>query len=144
AGLHCRYQLESRPRCGVNPFCQQSLARDLRDLQALVTILTDKGVTITFLTEKLTFSNTAIDPLSTLQLQLMGAFAQFERAIIRKRQAEGIAKAKTRGVYKGRPQKIDHAQIIDLRKTGMQVINIARHLKISRASVYRALGKVEC
>lgn len=121
-------------------FSIDRLARDLRDLQSIVTTLTEKGVTVSFLTERLTFSNSAADPLSTLQLQLMGAFAEFERAIIRKRQAEGIAKAKTRGVYKGRPGKIEKTRIIELRETGMQPTKIAREMKISRASVYRALG----
>lgn len=116
------------------------LARDLRDLQSIVTELTDKGVTVYFLMEKLTFSNAATDPLSTLQLQLMGAFAQFERALIRKRQAQGIAKAKAQGVYKGRPATIEKSKITELRASGMQPTKIARELKCSRASVYRALS----
>ncbi|MDB5660879.1 MAG: integration/recombination/inversion protein [Cypionkella sp.] len=117
------------------------LARDLRDLQAIVTTLTTKGVTVSFQMEKLTFSNAATDPLSTLQLQLMGAFAEFERAIIRKRQQEGIAIAKSKGVYKGRPPTIEKSKVVELRQSGMQPTKIAREMKISRASVYRALGE---
>ena len=133
----------SREGDDVVVFSIDRLARDLRDLQTLVTTLTDKGVVITFLTEKLTFSTSATDPLSTLQLQLMGAFAQFERAIIKKRQAEGIAKAKSKGVYKGRPPKIAKSKIIELRGAGMQASKIARELGVSRASVYRALEGAE-
>lgn len=129
----------SREGDEVVVFSIDRLARDLRDLQTLVTTLTDKGVDVTFLTEKLTFSNSATDPLSTLQLQLMGAFAQFERAMIRRRQAEGIAKAKTKGVYKGRPAVIDCAKVIHMRRDGLTATRIARELGISRASVYRAL-----
>jgi len=76
------------------------LARDLRDLQSIISQLNDKGVTISFLSENLTFSAGADDAFAKLQLQMMGAFAEFERNITRKRQAEGIAKAKERGVYK--------------------------------------------
>ncbi|PZO66619.1 MAG: transposase [Paracoccus denitrificans] len=123
-------------------FSIDRLARDLRDLQALVTTLTGKGVTVTFLTEKLTFSPAASDPLSLLQLQLMGAFAQFERAIIRKRQAEGIAKAKMKGVYKGRPTKIEKTKIVEMHEAGGAPTKIARDLSDSRASVYRALSQV--
>ena len=69
------------------------LARDLRDLQAIIQTLNDKGVSITFRSENLTFSASSDDAFAKLQLQMMGAFAEFERNIIRKRQAEGIAKA---------------------------------------------------
>ena len=62
------------------------LARDLRDLQDIVTQLNDKSVTVSFLTEGLSFSTTAEDALAKLQLQTMGAFAEFERNIIKKRQ----------------------------------------------------------
>ena len=81
------------------------LARDLRDLQSIISQLNDKGVTISFLSENLTFSAGADDAFAKLQLQMMGAFAEFERNIIRKRQAEGIAKAKERGVYTTRKRK---------------------------------------
>ena len=87
------------------------LARDLRDLQDIIEKINGKGASISFQTEKLTFKADKADPIATLQLQMMGAFAQFERAIIRKRQSEGIAKAKDRGVYKGRKQSIDAEKV---------------------------------
>ena len=62
------------------------LARDLRDLQDIVTQLNDKSVTVSFLTEGLSFSTIAEDALAKLQLQMMGAFAEFERNMIKKRQ----------------------------------------------------------
>ena len=61
------------------------LARDLRDLQDIVTTLNDKGVGISFLSERLTFTGKADDAMSKLMLQMMGSFAEFERNIIRKR-----------------------------------------------------------
>ena len=78
-----------------------------------------------------------------VQLQLMGAFAEFERNIIRKRQAEGIAKAKARGVYKGRKKKVDDQKIIDLKEQGKRVSEIAAALGVSRMTVYRATAQRE-
>ena len=115
------------------------MARDLRDLQGIVQTLVDKGVTVCFLSERLIFSAAQDDPFAKLQLHLMGSFAEFERSIIRKRQAEGIAKAKQRGVYKGRPVSIDANKIRELRQQGLGATKIAEQLKISRVSVYRAL-----
>ena len=117
------------------------LARDLRDLQTIITRLNDKGVTVTFLSERLSFSGDADDAFSKLQLQLMGAFAEFERNIIRKRQAEGIAKAKERGAYKGRKSSVDRLEVHRLKEAGMGVTAIANRMGISRMSVYRALEK---
>ena len=70
---------------------------------------------------------------------MMGAFAEFERNIIRKRQAEGIAKAKKRGVYKGRTKKINDNKILELKQKGYGATEIASEMGITRTSVYRAL-----
>lgn len=115
------------------------IARDLRDLQTIIQTLIDKKASITFLSEKLTFSSSSNDPFAKLQLHLMGAFAEFERSIIRKRQAEGIAKAKAKGIYKGRKPTIDTSSILNMRRDGIGASQIARELNISRVSVYRAL-----
>jgi DNA invertase Pin-like site-specific DNA recombinase len=69
----------------------------------------------------------------------MGAFSEFERQIIRKRQAEGIAKAKMRGVYKGREKQVDDAKIVSMKHAGKRVCEIAADLGVSRMTVYRAL-----
>ncbi len=115
------------------------LARDLRDLQQIIQELNDKQVTVRFLSEGLSFSSDQDDAFAKLQLQMMGAFAEFERNIIRKRQAEGIAKAKRRGVYKGRQSSIDADAIKQRVAGGQGAIAIAKELGISRASVYRIL-----
>lgn len=115
------------------------LARDLRDLQGILAKLLDKGVSVSFITERLTFSAGKDDAFARLQLHLMGAFAEFERSIIRKRQAEGIAKAKVRGVYKGRKATIDAKEIISLKEQGLGASAIAKKLGIGRASVYRVI-----
>ena len=115
------------------------LARDLRDLQDIIGKINQKGASISFQTEGLTFKADKADPIAILQLQMMGAFAQFERAIIRKRQAEGIAKAKDRGVYKGRKQSIDAEEVRRLHEEGYGASEIARAMDVGRASVYRLL-----
>ena len=118
------------------------LARDLRDLQSIITALNEKGVSIEFISERLVFSGAENDAFAKLQLQMMGAFAEFERAIICKRQAEGIAKAKERGVYTNRKRKstINVNRVKGLRDEGLNNTEIAAHMGISRMSVYRSLN----
>ena len=116
------------------------LARDLRDLQSIITELNDKGVSVEFLSERLVFSGND-DAFAKLQLQMMGAFAEFERNIIKKRQAEGIAKAKERGVYQGRKKKIDDNKILELTAAGHSQHQVAELMGITRMSVYRCLKK---
>jgi len=116
------------------------LARDLRDLLSIVDTMIAKGVSLHFLKENLTFSGND-DPFSKLTLSIAGAFASFERDIIKSRQAEGIAKAKERGVYKGRQKKIDDAEIYKLTDAGYSQNEIAEQMGITRISVYRALRK---
>ncbi|WP_185803196.1 recombinase family protein [Pontivivens nitratireducens] len=116
------------------------LARDLRDLQDIIQTVNDKGATIRFLTEGLTFSADKDDAFAKLQLHMMGAFAEFERNIIRKRQAEGIAKAKSKGVYKGRKPSIDRDRVKELREEGLSTYKIAANMGISRMSVHRILN----
>ena len=71
---------------------------------------------------------------------MLGVFAEFETAIRRERQLEGIEAAKAKGVYKGRPAKIKADDIAALKAEGLGASEIARRLKIGRASVYRVAG----
>jgi DNA invertase Pin-like site-specific DNA recombinase len=73
-------------------------------------------------------------------LDILGVFAEFETNLRRERQLEGIAKAKAAGVYKGRPASIDAAAVRKLKQDGLGATEIAKALKIGRASVYRVLG----
>lgn len=116
------------------------LARNLSDLQSIIKQLNDKGVSVSFAKENLSFSG-ADDAFARLQLHLMGAFAEFERSLIKSRQAEGIAKAKERGVYKGRKKQIDDAEIFALTDAGHSQNEVAELMGITRMSVYRALKK---
>ena len=119
------------------------MARDLRDLQDIVQQLNDKGVAITFNSERLTFDPEGSDAIAKLQLQMMGAFAEFERNIIKKRQLEGISKAKEAGVYvnHGRSRTIDRAKVHQLRDEGLSTYKIAEAMGISRMSVHRILNQ---
>ena len=90
------------------------LARNLEDLRRIVRELTARGVAVQFAKEQLIFTgeDTA---MATLLLSVMGAFAEFERALIGERQREGIALAKDRGVYKGRKRSLSGERAADLR-----------------------------
>ena len=115
------------------------LARNLRDLQQIIEELNEKDVTVTFLSERLSFNADSSDAFAKLQLQMLGAFSEYERNIIRKRQAEGIEKAKANGVY-AKARKINPAKIRQLRSEGVGATEICRRLSCSRTTVYNALG----
>jgi DNA invertase Pin-like site-specific DNA recombinase len=72
-------------------------------------------------------------------LDMLGVFAEFETNLRKERQLEGIAKAKAAGVYTGRPASIDGAQVRAMKAQGLGASEIAKALKIGRASVYRVL-----
>ena len=117
------------------------LARNLEDLRRIVRELTAKGVRVQFLTEQLTFTgdDTA---MATLLLSVMGAFAEFERALIRERQREGIELAKKRGAYRGRRRSLTEEQVTELRQRagdGAAKATLAREFGISRETVYQYL-----
>ena len=117
-------------------FSIDRLARNLRDLEDIIKEINGKDASVTFFSENLTFSGRD-DAMSTLMLQMMGSFAQFERSMILKRQAEGIAVAKAKGAYKGRKASIDRDVISKMIKAGSSLTSIAKSLGISRQSVHR-------
>lgn len=117
------------------------LARNLDDLRRLVHEFTQRGVKIQFLKENLTFTGED-NAMSTLLLSVMGAFAEFERALIRERQLEGIALAKQRGAFKGRKPALNAKQIEELRQraaAGEKKAHLAKAFGISRDTVYHYL-----
>ena len=119
------------------------LARSLIDLHRLVDELTERGVSVKFLKEGQTYSLDS-SPVAKLMLGLLGSVAEFERAIIRERQAEGIAKAKARGVYKGRAKVLNEEQIIQAREwvsEGIPKAEVARRLGIGRTTLYKYLNQ---
>mgnify|MGYP003420126424 CR=1 FL=1 len=76
----------------------------------------------------------------------MGAFAEFERSLIKKRQLEGIILAKKRGVYKGRKKSLDQEQqeaLINAARNGFSKTEIASHFGINRSTVYEYLKLID-
>lgn len=117
------------------------LARNLDDLRALVQGLTRKGVRVEFIKESLVFTGDD-SPMANLMLSVMGAFAEFERSLIRERQREGIALAKQRGAYKGRKRTLTPeraAELVQRAATGVPKSLLARDYGISRETVYQYL-----
>ena len=117
------------------------LARNLDDLRKLVQSLTKRGVRIEFVKESLAFSGED-SPMANLMLSVMGAFAEFERALIRERPREGIAVARQRGAYRGRKRSLSDEMVAELHRRvddGERKAVIARDLGISRETLYQYL-----
>ncbi len=117
------------------------LARNLDDLRRLVQALTQRGVCIEFVKEHLTFTGED-SPMANLMLSVMGAFAEFERALLRERQREGIALAKRRGAYRGRKKALSPERMTELRSraaAGEKKTQLSRDFNISRETLYQYL-----
>ncbi len=117
------------------------LARNLDDLRRLVQNLTTRGVKIEFVKEGLTFTGEE-SPMANFMLSVMGAFAEFERSLIKERQLEGIELAKKRGVYKGRKKSLTNELQSELKQrvaNGEPKAKIARDYGISRETLYQYL-----
>lgn len=117
------------------------LARSLKDLVGIVDELVKKEIAVEFLKERITFTaqSTAMD---NLMLQLMGAFAEFERSLILERQREGIKLAAAQGKYKGRVKALKPQQAIELNeawksKTYSSKASLGKAFGISRQTVYK-------
>jgi DNA invertase Pin-like site-specific DNA recombinase len=113
------------------------LARNMRDLQNIVHDLRQRGVNLKVTEQPIDTSTAA----GKCFLDMLGVFAEFETNLRRERQMEGIARAKANGIYagKGRPASIDATRVRAMKADGMGATEIAKALKIGRASVYRAL-----
>ena len=117
------------------------LARSLKDLQDLIARFNAKGVTVEFMSEHLTFSADKDDPFARLQFQMMGAFAEFERALIKERTLAGLSAARARGRKGGRPKKLSETQwkairtLLDAKE--LTVSEIAAQFGVSRGTIYR-------
>jgi DNA invertase Pin-like site-specific DNA recombinase len=121
------------------------LARNLDDLRRIVRTLTDRGIKIQFLKENLTFTGDD-SPMAQLLLSVMGAFAEFERNLIKERQREGIALAQKHGAYKGRKKALSKEAVAALRErlaAGVSKTRLARELGISRQTLYQYVRVAE-
>ena len=111
------------------------LARSVRDLEDLVATIRDRGAFLRATEQPIDTST----PAGKAFLQMLGVFAEFEQALRKERQMEGIAKAKAAGVYRGRKPTVPVEDVRRLKAEGVSPTEISRRLKIGRASVYRAL-----
>lgn len=117
------------------------LGRNLDDLRAVVQKLTSNGVRVEFVKENLLFTGED-SPIANLMLSVMGAFAEFERALIGERQREGITLAKQRGAYRGRKKALSTIQATQLARrsaAGEPKAALAREYGISRQTLYQYL-----
>ena len=124
------------------------LARSLSDLLRIVEQLTSRGIAVHFVKEAKIFKGDGSDAMDKLMLSMLGAFAEYERTLIRERQREGIAKAKQRGVYKGRLPKITDPALLQQIITeatafGAVKKRVADKYGISRETLYKYLPKVK-
>jgi DNA invertase Pin-like site-specific DNA recombinase len=122
------------------------LARNLVDLKQIVSTLNAKGVTVAFVKESLTFAPVAEgekeNSMSALMLNMMGAFAEFERSMINERQREGHAARKAKGLPTGRPESLTAPAIAVIKQRaadGESKVALAAEFQVSRATIYSAL-----
>ena len=111
------------------------LARSIADLQDVMRELREKGATLRATEQPIDTSTAA----GKAFLDMLGVFAEFETNLRRERQMEGIARAKARGVYKGRKPSVDAGEVRKLHAEGVRPSEIARRMRIGRTSVWRAL-----
>ena len=117
------------------------LARSLVDLNVIVSKAITKGATVHFETEQLVFDGSNENIHQTLHFNMLGAFAQFERSLIKQRQREGIEKAKERNAYAnvGRKSALNKEQIkelVSLKAQGAKVQDLMNQFGVSRTSIY--------
>lgn len=117
------------------------LARNLVDLKQLVSDWNSQGISVKFHKESLSFNAGGSDHMAELMLNMLGAVAQFELAMIQERRQEGIEKAKAAGKYRGRPtNESNHQRISELRSQGVSLRKIANEVGVSLSTVQRALS----
>lgn len=122
------------------------LARNVADLQGIIAELNAKGVRVEITNPPLIFTGDD-NPATKLLLQMLGAVAEFELATIRERQAEGIAKARAAGKYRGRKAALTSEQASEIARrhaggAGESITALAREFGVSRQTVYRYLAQV--
>ena len=116
------------------------LARNLKDLKELIEFFISKGAAVKFLKENMLFTADKQNPMNELMLNMLGAVYQFERDIMKQRQAEGIAQAKAKGVYEGRSTSMRlKADIINEYKEKIPQRTIAKKLDTSVSTVQRII-----
>ena len=117
------------------------LARNTNDLNNIINSLNNRSITIIFHKENIIFSHDIVQSaINKLMFQMLAAFAEFERSMIRERQKEGIAKAKAKGLYKGRQRKVDYLEVQKaMQENGSTFRSVAKRFGVGIATVQRAM-----
>lgn len=118
------------------------LARNTADLLQLVETLTNKGVSITFKKEGMTFTGEKANAMNQMLLTMLGAVAAFELSMINERRAEGQAKAREAGTHMGRSAKLSAERAAELCRrveAGESKTELAKEFEISRATLYATI-----
>lgn len=113
------------------------LARSARDLHNIVHDLEIRGISLLVLDQNIDTRTST----GKAFLGMLATFAEFETNIRKERQLEGIAKAKAKGVYKGRKPTAQELKpkMLELLEQGMSKPKIAKAVGCSVASVYNVL-----
>lgn len=114
------------------------LARSVLDLNTISQELQAKGVDL-IATEQNIDTTT---PTGRLMFNMLGAIAEFETDLRRERQLEGIALAKAKGNYKGRPVTVDGDAIRAALAAGDKPMAVAKRFNVARSTVYRMMAEV--
>lgn len=127
----------------VRVYSLDRLGRNSRDLHNLVHELVERGIAVEFVKENMRLSNAAdSSSMDRMMFSMFGAFAQFERDLMKERQREGIEAAKQRGAYKGRKRAYTDEMIETAKQrvaAGIPKTVIARDLNVSRQTLYKML-----
>lgn len=119
------------------------LARNMSDLLSIVDDLVKRDVTVKFHSEGLTFAPQTDDPMASLMLHMLGAFAEFERSLIGQRRKEGLEAARKRGKQIGRRKSLsdeDLSEIAQKLSKGISKSDLAKEYGVSRTTLYSALN----
>lgn len=117
------------------------LGRSLKHLVVTLADLNEVGVAFISLRDNLDLST----PSGRLMFQIIGAMAEFERALIQERVRAGLRNAKAKGKRIGRPrQRVDPAKVLELRNQGLSWRDISQNLKLGLGTVYRATASTWC
>lgn len=122
------------------------LARNMSDLLSIVDDLVKRDVTVKFHSEGLTFAPQTDDPMASLMLHMLGAFAEFERSLIGQRRKEGLEAARKRGKQIGRRKSLsdeDLSEIAQKLSKGGSKSDLAKEYGVSRTTLYAALNKFQ-
>lgn len=126
------------------------LARSIIDLNKIVTELNDKGVSVVFIQDNLTFrAGENVTAMQELMFNILGSFAQFERSLIVERTTEGRERAKRQGKHMGRPASSSEKDIRkaielmnDRKNNGLSVKDICRLTGVKRSTLYAKMKEL--